>query len=427
MPEIVTFKGIVYGPGVASDASKLICPPYDAISVEMQRALYERSDYNAVRLELPAEADRYAAAASRLREWLASSVLVQDDEPALYPCFQTFEDERGVSRTRKGVFTALRLYEPSEGKVLPHERTLSGPKADRLEMFRKTGANLSSIFGLYADQSRRTDKLLGEFVEGREPLLDATFDGVRNRVWRMTDPALVARFASKLDALTIYIADGHHRYETGLAYRNERAASNSSHTGREPYNYILSYLSNIHDEGLLILPIHRLVHGLESFDPQAFIASLDRAFTVWALPGRGALDEFLATGGEQPCYGIVLPKMVLGVSLDAKPSELLAASVPEALQSLDVVVLHDLVFGQMLGIKPEAVERESNITYANQMDEVFEAVASGRAQAGFVLRPTGAEQVMSVSQAGEAMPQKSTWFYPKVMTGMVFRSLEGEA
>lgn len=427
MPEIVPFRGIVYGPEADSEASKLICPPYDAISTEKQRELYESSDYNAVRLELPAELDSYAAAADRMREWLGSGVLTQDGEPALYPCSQTFEDPQGVSLTRKGLFVALRLYKPSEKKVLPHERTLSGPKADRLQMFRQTSANFSSIFGLYADQTRRTDKLLYEFAEGREPVVDATFDGVRSRMWRMTDPVLISRFASKLDALTVYIADGHHRYETGLAYRNERAAANPGHTGCEPYNYILAYLSNIYDEGLLILPIHRLVHGLESFDPEVFIGSLDRAFTVWELPGRGALDEFLATGGQQPCYGIVLPEMVLGVSLDSKPSEVLSGPVPEALQGLDVVVLHDFVLGQMLGIEAEAVEKESNLTYANRMDEVFDAVASGRAQVGIVLRPTGAEQVMSVSQSGEAMPQKSTWFYPKVMTGMVFRSLEGDA
>ncbi|MBN1929509.1 MAG: DUF1015 domain-containing protein [Chlorobiaceae bacterium] len=427
MPEIVPFRGIVYGPGVAGQASKLICPPYDAISADLQRALYESSDYNAVRLELPAEADPYAAAAGRMREWLASSVLVRDDEPALYPCFQTFEDPQGVSRTRKGLFAALRLYEPSEGKVLPHERTLSGPKADRLKMFRETGANLSSIFGLYADQTRRTDKLLYEFAEGREPVLDATFDGVRSRMWRMSDPALISRFAAKLADLTVYIADGHHRYETGLAYRNERAAANPGHTGREPYNYILAYLSNIYDDGLLILPIHRLVHGLEPFDPQAFVARLDSAFTVWELPGRGALDKFLAEKRAVPSFGIVLPGVVLGVSLDAKPSGVLSSPVPEALQGLDVVVLHDLVLGQMLGIRAEAVEKESNLTYVSRTDAVFDAVASGRAQVGIVLRPTGAGQVMSVSQSGEAMPQKSTWFYPKVMTGMVFRSLESES
>ena len=177
MPEIAPFKGIVYGPDLAGDAARLICPPYDAIPPAMQQELYESSDYNAVRLELPAEPDPYAASASRLREWLASGVLSQDGEPALYPCFQTFEDEHGVTRTRKGLFAALRLHDFADGEVLPHERTLSGPKADRLKMFRETGANISSIFGLYADSSRQVDEAISEFAEMHEPLIDATLQG----------------------------------------------------------------------------------------------------------------------------------------------------------------------------------------------------------------------------------------------------------
>mgnify|MGYP001806084928 FL=1 len=424
MPEIAPFKGIVYGSDLARDAARLVCPPYDAIPSAMQQELYESSDCNAVRLELPAEADPYAAAASRLREWLASGILAQDSEPALYPCFQTFEDEHGVTRTRKGLFAALRLYDFAEGEVLPHERTLSGPKADRLKMFRETGANISSIFGLYADPSRQVDEAISEFAEKNEPLIDATFQGVRNRLWRVTDPALISAAQSVLAGLTVYIADGHHRYETGLAYRNERAASNPGHTGREPYNYIMTYLSNIYDEGLLILPIHRLVHSIESFDPECFIKRLDRHFTVWELPGRSALDEFLATGGAATVFGMVLPGMVLGISLDLKPSEALSSPVPEALQSLDVVVLHDLVLNQILGISAEAMASQSNLAYVNRTADVFEAVASGKAQLGIVLRPVQVEQVISVSVSGEAMPQKSTWFYPKVMTGMVFHSLE---
>jgi len=424
MPEIAPFKGIVYGPDLAGDASRLVCPPYDAIPSPMQQELYESSDCNAVRLELPAEADPYAAAASRLREWLASGILAKDSEPALYPCFQTFEDEHGVTRTRKGLFAALRLYDFAEGEVLPHERTLSGPKADRLKMFRETGANISSIFGLYADPARQVDEAISEFAEKNEPLIDATFQGVRNRLWRVTDPALISAAQSVLAGLKVYIADGHHRYETGLAYRNERAALNPAHTGREPYNYIMTYLSNIYDEGLLILPIHRLVHGIEAFDPETFIAQLDRWFTVWALPGRAALDEFLDTAETAMAFGIVLPDMVLGISLDPKPSEALSAPVPVALQNLDVVVLHDLVLGQMLGISAEAMASQSNLTYASKTADVFDAVASGAAQIGIVLRPVQVEQVIEVSVSGEAMPQKSTWFYPKVMTGMVFHSLE---
>ncbi|NTU67924.1 MAG: DUF1015 domain-containing protein [Chlorobiaceae bacterium] len=427
MPEIVPFKGIVYGSGVIGDADRLICPPYDAISPAVQRELYDASPYNAVRMELPMEADPYDAAAVRLREWLASGVLQQDVEPAIYPCAQTFIDEKGNELTRSGFFAALKLYDFGEGQVLPHEKTLSGPKADRLSMFRKTGANLSSIFGLYADDSRVADQAVSAFCEANEPVVDAVLQGVRNRLWRITDSALVAQVQSVLAARKVYIADGHHRYETGVAYRNERAAANPGHTGSEPYNYILAYLSNIHDEGLRILPIHRLVRGLGSFDINTFVSELDRHFTVWELPGHKAMDDFL--GGCPSCiaYGIVLPGITLGISLDCKPEEALSTPVPEALRTLSVVLLHDLVFGQILGITAEATAKESNITYVKNEQEVFDSVDSGEAQLGVVLKPTRVEQVVSVAGTGEVMPQKSTWFYPKIMTGMVFRSLGGDA
>ncbi len=427
MPEIVPFKGIVYGPGFIRDAARLICPPYDAIPPVVQQELYDSSPYNAVRMELPMEADPYSAAAERLGEWLAAGVLEEDGVPAIYPCSQTYRDDRGIERTRGGFFAALRLHDFSEEQVLPHEKTLSGPKADRLNMFRKTAANLSSIFGLYADAERITDTILREFAESHEPLVDAAFQGVQNRLWRITDPSLVEKIQSVIAGQKVYIADGHHRYETGVAYRNERAAANPNHTGREPYNYILAYLSNIHDEGLLIQPIHRLVHGLHEFDPAAFIPKLDRNFTVWELPGRKSLTDFLAECPSCIAYGIVLPGLMLGISLDSNPEDVLSTQVPEALQRLGVVVLHDLVLGQMLGITAEATAKESNLTYVKSEQDVFDAVASGKAQMGIVMKPTRVEQVISVAASGEVMPQKSTWFYPKVMTGMVFRSLEGDA
>jgi uncharacterized protein (DUF1015 family) len=427
MPEIVPFKGIVYGSGVIAEASRLICPPYDAIPPSLQQDLYEASPYNAVRMELPMEADPYSAAAARLQEWLASGILEQDKEPALYPYFQTFDDENGVSHTRTGLFAALRLYDFSEQQVLPHERTLSGPKADRLNMFRETRANLSSIFGLYADPSRRADQVVREFTGKNEPIIDAEFQGVRSQLWRMSDPSLVSLVQSVLSDLKVYIADGHHRYETGVTYRKERAAANPGHTGKEPYNYILAYLSNIHDEGLLVLPIHRLVHGLDSFDPECFVKKLDRHFTVWELPGRSALEEFLSKSRSGTSYGIVMPGVTIGITLDSNPSEVLSVPVPEVLQKLGVVVLHDLVLGQMLGISTEAMARQTNLTYVTKIRDVFSAVASGEAQLGIVVKPVRVEEVISVSGSGEAMPQKSTWFYPKLMTGMVFHSLEQDA
>ncbi|NTW52434.1 MAG: DUF1015 domain-containing protein [Chlorobiaceae bacterium] len=424
MPEIVPFKGIVYGPGIIGDASRLICPPYDAISPSTQQELYDASPYNAVRMELPMEADPYGSAAARLRDWLASGILARDGQPAIYPYYQTFEDEHGVSHTRTGLFAALRLYDFSEQQVLPHERTLSGPKADRLKMFRETRANLSSIFGLYADPSCTADKLIREFSEQNEPIVDASFQGVRNRLWRITDPGIVGAVQAVLSDRTVYIADGHHRYETGVTYSKECAAANPGHTGSEPYNYILAYLSNIHDEGLLILPIHRLVHSLESFNQANFVARLERDFTVWELPGRKALDEYLANAKSGTTYGIVMPGITLGITLDSKPAEVLSIPVPEVLQNLGVVVLHDLVLSQMLGISIEAMARQTNLTYVTRSRDVYDAVDSGAAQVGIVVKPVRVEEVIAVSGSGEAMPQKSTWFYPKIVTGMVFHSLE---
>lgn len=427
MPEIVPFKGIIYGSGVIREADRLICPPYDAIPPVVQQALYDASPYNAVRMELPMEADPYSEAAGRLRNWLAEGVLEKDGLPAIYPCTQTYLDSNGVERTRSGFFAALRLHDFEEGQVLPHERTLSGPKTDRLNMFRKTNANLSSIFGIYADDSRSVDAIVRDYTGASEPVVDAEFQGVRNRMWRMTDPALISRIQEVLSGLRVYIADGHHRYETGVAYRNECAAANAAHTGKEPYNYIMAYLSNIHDEGLLIQPIHRLVRGLQDFDQEAFVSKLDRCFTVWELPGRKALAAFLAECPQCIAYGIVLPGMTLGITLDCKPDETLSGQIPEALRKLPVVVLHDLVFGQMLGITAEATAKESNLSYVKNEQEVFDAVGSGAAQMGVVLKPTMVEDVIAVAGSGEVMPQKSTWFYPKIMTGMVFRSLEGDA
>ncbi len=427
MPEIVPFKGILYGSRVIANADRLICPPYDAIPVQVQRELYDASPYNAVRMELPMEADPYSAAAERLQEWLAEGILEQDGLPALYPCSQTYVDASGIERTRNGFFAALRLYDAAEGQVLPHEKTLSGPKADRLNMFRKTAANLSSIFGIYADESRSTDEAVAEFCRAHAPVVDAVFQGVRNRLWRMDDAVLVEQVRQVLAGLKVYIADGHHRYETGVAYRNERRAADPGSTGKEPWNYILAYLSNIHDEGLVIQPIHRLVRSLEGFDREAFVSMLDRHFTVWEVPGRKALTDFLESCPACISYGIVLPGMMLGVTLDTPPEEVLPAGVPQVLQKLPVVVLHELVFGRMLGITPEATAQEANLSYVKSEQDVFDAVGDGTAQIGVVMKPTRVQQVVEVSGAGEVMPQKSTWFYPKVMTGLLFRSLEGDA
>ncbi|MFZ4526421.1 MAG: DUF1015 domain-containing protein [Chlorobium sp.] len=423
MPEIIPFKGILYHPELLKSSDGLICPPYDVISSAFQQQLYNSSPFNAIRLELPKEDDPYEAAALRLAGWLQAGELQHDPVPAIYPYFQTFADVDGVSHTRCGFFAAMRLYDFSEKKVLPHEKTLSGPKADRLNLFRKTKTNISSIFGLYADESKRADCVMKSFAEANEPVIDAEFQGVRNRMWRITDPALVAQFQRSLQERPVYIADGHHRYDTGVNYRNERAAANPSHTGEEPYNFILTYLANIHDEGLLIFPIHRLVHTLASFDICTLRVALEEHFTLTDLHDRAELKNFFDQEPSNYTYGVVTPGSVVGITLKGTPDTLIDPSRHEALKSLGLVLLHDLILGKLLGISQEAMAKQSNILYVHDDREVFEMVESGKVQVGFVVKPTTVAQVLAVSESGEVMPQKSTFFYPKIMTGLVFNSI----
>ncbi|EAT58035.1 DUF1015 domain-containing protein [Chlorobium ferrooxidans] len=424
MPEITPFRAILYSPDLLKSADALICPPYDVISPEFQAQLYQGSLFNAIRLELPMESDPYAAAAERLAEWLHGGELLKEREPAIYPYFQTFEDSEGRKHTRNGFFSAMRLYDFSEKKVLPHEKTLSGPKADRLNLFRKTRANISPIFGLYADESKTADRVMQAFAESNEPVVDALFQGVRNRMWRITDPALIATLQASLLNRPVYIADGHHRYDTGVNYRNERASTNPSHSGSEPYNFILTYLANIYDEGLLIFPIHRLVHSLEGFDPASLKTRLEEFFAVTELKDREALKAFLDGEPSSYAYGVVTSGKVLGIALKTDPKPLLDPARPEALQRLGLVLLHDLILGRLLGITQDSMAKQSNLTYVKDDREVFAAVDSGKVQVGFVVKPTTVEQVLAVSETGEVMPQKSTFFYPKLMTGLLFNPLD---
>ena len=423
MPEIRPFKGLRYNPETAGDMGGIICPPYDIIPPSMQQELYDSSDYNAVRLELPKENDPYGAAAERLAQWMQQGVLMQEDEPALYPYFQTYTDPERNTYTRKGFFCALRLHEFSEKKVLPHERTLSGPKKDRLNLFKRTRANISSIFGLYADEQLQADRAIEEFGANHEPVVDAAFQGVRNRLWKMTDPELVSTVQQVLLDRQVYIADGHHRYETGVNYRNLRAEENPSHTGEEPYNFILTYLANIFDEGLIIFPLHRMVHSLEQFSPGGLIDTLSTNFEVRPLGGRDELKRYLENESSSHVFGVVTSAGVWGIRLKQPPEALLGDSVPAPLLQLSVVVLHELVLQRMLGITPEAMRSQANLIYEEDDRKVFEAVEKGDIQAGFIVKPTTVQQVLDISGEGEVMPQKSTYFYPKIMTGLVMHRL----
>jgi uncharacterized protein (DUF1015 family) len=428
MAEIAPFRGILYDPKKAGPADRLLAPPYDVISPAEREQLAALDPHNVVRLILPKDAqggdsdEKYALAARDLQAWLAAGVLRRDDAPAFYRYHQTFTAE-GKTTTRKGFICRVRLARFSEGIVLPHERTLAGPKADRLKLKRAARAHLSQVFGLYSDPGRVTDQPF-EAVEAEAPLLDGTTsDGVRQRLWRLTDAAAQQRVVAALADKKIYIADGHHRYETMLALRDELRAEAKSPRSSVEYGSI--FLANMDDPGLLVFPTHRVVHGLPSFNRRAVVESARRFFTVEEAPlgEAAAVRERLAHKGHAaPSFALATADGVAYLSLRGDV-DLPSLKGPAVLRTLDVTVLHALVIEEILGIDRAAQERQTNLRYVKDTAQALAEVRVPGVQAVLVMNPTRVSQVKEVADAGEVMPQKSTFFYPKLASGLVINPI----
>jgi len=396
MAKIWPFRGVRYDPARVPSLSAVLAPPYDVISREEQAALYARSPYNVVRLILPREADRGAAAARTLREWMEAGILVRDPEPAIYFYSQRFRMPDGTEHVRDGILCRLGLEEFSSGIVRPHERTFPGPKADRLALLRATGAHLSPIFGLYARPNERLRALAG--VAGA-PLVDVTMpNGEVHQLWRVVEPGVLRELQAALAKETVYIADGHHRYETGLAYWRERGGGRDAGT-------ILACLSNMEEEGLVVLPTHRLVRPPLRREAATVVSMLAEHFVVAPWPAHeprpvGAID-------------VILPEHRFRV----RPKPGLTATLTECapvIRELDVAVLHGAILGPILGASPADLE------FTHDDAEAIGAVVAGRAAAALLVNPPTMAQIRAVCLAGELMPEKSTYFYPKLADGLVF-------
>ncbi len=395
MAVVSPFRALRYDAARVGDLGAVVAPPYDVISGAQQDALYARSPWNVVRLILPREPERARAAAATLRAWIESGVLALDPEPALYFYSQEFSLSDGSRHRRDGVLCRLGLEEFASGVVRPHERTFPGPKADQLALLRATGAYLSPIFGLYARPGERLRDVAG--IDGA-PLVELTEEhGETHRLWRVTDPHAVAQVAAALAGETIFIADGHHRYETALAYRAERGAAGPPS--------ILAFISNMEEPGLVVLPTHRLLRVPLRLAPGDLEASLRQSFAVAPLPPQGprpagALD-------------VVLPDRRL--RLHPRAAALVrVAGLPPTIRGLDVAVLHGAILDPILGVG------SGDLEFTHEDSEAFEAVSSRRATAAFLLNPPSVAAVRAVCLAGELMPEKSTYFYPKLASGLVF-------
>lgn len=411
MAVIQPFRALRYT-RAAGPFEKLVAPPYDVIDAAERSRLAAQCAANAIHLILPAGDQPYAAAAALLERWRADGWLAVDSEPAMFLYAQRFA-VHGEAAERWGILAALRLESLDSGVVLPHERTLAAPKADRLHLIRACRTNLSPIFGL-------VDAPLGLGVLGGrgEPLAEFTDRvGTTHRLWRLTDPAVVEALAARIAAQQVFIADGHHRYETALAYRDERRAAEAAPAGPHAYDFVLAYLCSTRDPGLVVLPTHRLLAELT--DETALLARWRSELRVEAFADPAGLARAVASpGGGCPRVGVVGrtgPPWLLEAYPDSDAARRLA-TLPVPLGSLDVSLLHQVVLPGVLA---------DRFAYTHDAGEALHAVASGAAALAALVPPPRVEDVLAISRAGLTMPQKSTYFHPKVPTGLAFHPLDG--
>lgn len=424
MPDIKPFRGILYNPSKVSLAD-VVAPPYDVISPELQATLYDANPYNIVRLILGREEDRYSSAAHHFQQWQQEQILVRDERPALYVLHQMFEDLSGRWVTRRGFIALCRLEEFDKRVVLPHEKTLAKPREDRLNLLRATKANFDQVFSLYSDPHSEIDQYLNG-VAKNSPIMDVAFEDVENKVWRLQDEQAINAIQIFLAEKQVLIADGHHRYETALAYREECRSKNPGHRGNELYNYVMMFFTNIDDESLVIYPTHRLVHSLARFDRSTFLTKLGEHFIIREFREYEDVAEGMKSSSV-PAFGIVLqgdPFLYLATLKPAYTgSNLVAEDLPSAVKELDISLLHSHILKRLLGISVEAQELKKNIDYVKEARQAVARVREGTAQIAFFLNPTPIDRVRAVARAGYTMPQKSTYFYPKLLSGLILHSL----
>jgi uncharacterized protein (DUF1015 family) len=441
MAIIAPFRGIAYNQAKAGKIDALVCPPYDIISPAEQQDLYRKSPYNVIRLEFglaspgdTEEDNRYTRAAAALEDWSRTNVLNQDREPVFYIYEMEYRFGEAVKKLR-GFICLVRIEDYDSGVVKPHETTLSGPKTDRLNLLRACKASFSQIFSLFSDPQGKVSEVLAK-VRTRPELEVRSSDSVVHRTWSLNDRNDIETIVREMADQQIFIADGHHRYDTALNYRNERRAAAGSFSGEEGYNYVAMFLAPMEDPGLTILPAHRALFNLANFDPRRFEDDLNCYFNIERIDFdrkseakdlRTVLDTMAHRADRAHVFGMRVKGersyYLLTLRNEADMDALLPAKSP-AYRRLDVSILHHLIIDKLLGIKMETHKLGLNIEYIKDAEEADKRVHDGAVELVFFMNPTKVREVKEVAAAGERMPQKATYFYPKLLTGLVMNKFE---
>ncbi len=420
MARIKGFRGVRYTPK-AGNIADLVCPPYDIVNKEQRASLVERSQYNLIQLELPKGDDCYAKANELYRQWLADGILEQDKEDSVYIYEMKFS-VKDESYSVKGVICAVGLEEFENGVILPHENTLSKAKTDRLDLLSATSASFSQIYSLYIDEKKTIHALIEQASAGAPDVDFTDNDGVTHCLWLVSDKEIIDALSSDFADRQLFIADGHHRYETALNYRNKLKKQNSDFSAEHPANYTCMFLVDMESDGLVIFPTHRMVANYGTFDESEVLDGINKNFSFECRKDLDNIEQVLADGLDEHTIALYTGKdyyYLLGYHDEGQLGSILP-EMSDAFRELDVTVLHTLILEGVMGITKADQAKQTKLTYTRNIEEAISAVKKGKYSCSFLLNPTRIGQIKDVAKAGEKMPQKATYFYPKIITGMVF-------
>lgn len=441
MAEVIPFKGIRYNTRKIHNLADVTAPPFDVISEQEQIRFHERHPQNIIRLTLgkitendtPTD-NRYTRAADCLNRWLSDDIILLDQEPTLYLTSMEFFAD-GTRVARYGLIALIRLEPFEKGIILPHEKTFSKVKSERLELMQACHANFSPIFSLFSDEENRIYNKLKDAVNDKSADIVFTDNaGQKHKLWRITDHSVHQYISDALKDKKIFIADGHHRYETALNYRDWLSARTSNFDDNHPANYVMMYLCSMEDPGLIILPAHRLLNEVPVETRESLVHKTKDYFDIITLPYNDKhhqenLSQFISilkSKASKHCIGVCMkdcPKLYLLILKPDVMENLFGDELPEVLRNIDVTVLTRLIFMEVLGFDQARLDNERLIAYSSIAEEAIDAVFAGKHDMAFILNPTRIQQVRDIANAGLIMPRKATYFFPKVITGQVMNRL----
>lgn len=439
MAKVIPFCGTRYNTDKFKNLDDVTMPPYDVISKEEQQKLYDKDEFNFIRVDYGMEFDsddegnnRYTRGGDYLRRWIDEQVLVREDEPAFYIYEQIFSLNDGKpAHSLKGILSLVELREFEDRVVLPHEFTISKAKTDRLNLMRTTGANTSPVYSLYLDDEETIARLIEENSDGEPDISFTSSEDIKQHIWVIKDKATIEKISGLFKNKQVFIADGHHRYETALNYRRERHEADGTPIGSADYDYIMMMLVSMSNSGLFVFPTHRMIRDIESFDETMLIGSLTEQFVVSKIhftegDYASIIKERLANTVDEKLFALYTGGNYYYL-LKLKSLESASAiedDMSDAYKQLDVTILHKLILEKYLGIDDENMRSQKNLVYTQQEAEAVKAVQEGKYKCAFLINPTKLSEIRAVALENEKMPQKSTYFWPKLVTGLVINKFE---